>query len=126
MRVPYVLACIALLIPSLAFADQSIAGKWRANLASHVTIEMNVSPDGNWDSQTLQNGSSIARMSGTYRQTRKSGTTGTLVFTPTQAQTTAQHGATTVERDVYSLSNHGQVMRLTSGGDTMVFHKQAQ
>ena len=126
MRTLYFLACIGLLIPGLAFADQSIAGKWRANLGSNVVIDMNVAPDGNWDSQTVQNGSIVARMSGTYQQTRKSGTTGNVVFAPTQAQTTAQHGAATAERDVYSLTSHGQVLRLTSGGDTMVFHKQAQ
>ena len=113
-------------MPILASADQSIAGKWRASLGSNVAINMNLSPEGNWDSHTFQNGSVIAKMSRTYQQTRKSGITGNLVFTPAQAQTTAQHGAATVERDVYSLTNHGQVLRLTSGGDTMVFHKQAQ
>jgi len=46
------------------------------------------------------------------------------VFTPINSQTAAQHGAPDVEHDRYQLTDHGQVMRLTSGKDTMVFRKQ--
>ena len=113
-----------LVFPHLAFADATVAGRWQADLGSNVKIAMDVSEDGNWSSQTMQGDQVVSTMSGTYRQTIKSKTSGILVFTPTKAQTSAQHGAPTVERDTYAVSSDGQVMKLTSGGDTMVFHKQ--
>ena len=113
-----------LVVPYLAFADATVAGRWEADLGSHVKIAMDVSEDGNWSSQTTQSDRVVATMSGTYRQTTRSKTSGILVFTPTSAQTTAQHGAPSIERDTYAVSADGKVMRLTSGGDTMVFHKQ--
>jgi hypothetical protein len=118
------LAGIALLTPGLAFADQSVAGQWKAELGSNVAIVMNVTADGKWESETSQNGSVVAKMTGTYRQTKRSQTSGNLVFTPTQEQTGQQHGAPTVEYDAYQLAESGNVLRLTSSGDTMVFHKQ--
>ena len=113
-----------LLVPHLAFADATVAGRWQADLGSNVKIAMDVSENGSWSSQTMQGDQVVATMSGTYRQTAKSKTSGTLVFTPTKAQTTAKHGAPSVERDSYTVSADGQEMRLTSNGDTMVFHKQ--
>ena len=113
-----------LAIPHLALADATVAGQWEADLGSNVKIAMNVSEDGNWSSQTVQGNDVVAKMSGTYRQAAKSKSSGTLVFTPTSAQATAQHGAPSVERDTYTVSHDGQVLRLTSGRDTMVFHKQ--
>jgi hypothetical protein len=119
-----VLASMALLLPSLAYADEHIAGQWRADLGSKVVIHMNVTPDGRWDSQTAQNGQVVAKLDGKYEQTPTTSSSGSIVFTPTQAQTSKEHGAATVERDKYRLSQDGKTLRLTSGGDTMVFHKQ--
>jgi hypothetical protein len=115
---------IALTIPSLTRADEAVAGNWKARLGSNVSITMDVSPDGTWSSQTAKGDSVVAQMSGTYEQKRNSPTSGNLVFTPTNSQTAAQGGAPAVERDRYQLTNSGQVMRLTSGSDTMVFRKQ--
>lgn len=123
MRRAFLLAA-ALLVPAAAWADQSVAGKWKADLGSHVTIVMDVDAHGHWDSETTQNEAVVARMDGTYRQTKRSATTGNLAFVPTKSQVTQQHGAPTVEHDRYRLTNDGHVLRLTSGGDTMVFHKQ--
>jgi hypothetical protein len=118
------LIAAALLVPAAAWADQSVAGKWKADLGSHVTIEMDVDAHGHWGSETTQNKAVVAKMDGTYHQTKRSATTGNLVFTPTRSQVTQQHGAPTVEHDSYRLTADGHVLRLTSGGDTMVFHKQ--
>lgn len=121
-----VLVGLALLAPTLAFADETVAGQWRANVGhagqQPITIDMTVSPDGKWDSQTNQGNKPVAKMSGTYQQTTKSDTSGTLVFTPTQGH--AQQGEPKVERDTYRITNDGRTLRLTSMGDTMVFHKQ--
>lgn len=106
------------------FADESVAGKWMAHLGSNVSVTMNVTPDGKWDSATAKNGSTVAQMSGTYQQQATSPTHGMLVFTPTKSQVTSQHGAAEVENDLYELTDGGQVMHVTSGGDTMTFHKQ--
>ena len=115
---------VLLAVPHLAFADATVAGQWEADLGGNVKIAMDVSEDGKWTSQTVEDSQVVATMSGTYRQTTKSKASGILVFTPTSAQTTTQHGAAAVERDTYTMSNSGQVMKLTSGRDTMVFHKQ--
>lgn len=114
----------ALSIPGFAFADETVAGKWLAHLGSNVSVTMNVTPDGKWDSATARNGGKVAQMSGTYQQQTMSPTHGMLVFTPTQSQVTSQHGAAEVENDLYEMTDSGQVMHLTSGGDTMTFHKQ--
>ena len=117
-----VLAILAL--STGAFADDTVAGKWLAHLGSNVSVTMNVTPDGKWDSTTAKNGNKLAAMSGTYQQQVTSPTHGMLVFTPTQSQVTSQHGAAEVENDLYELTDNGQVMHMTSGGDTMTFHKQ--
>jgi hypothetical protein len=124
MRAAAMLVGLVLIAPLPALADEAVAGKWKADLGSNVTIEMDVSADGQWSSKTSQGDAVVAQMAGTYRQTKKSPTAGSLVFTPTQSETTAQHGGSKVERDTYKLTKDGEEMRLTSGGDTMVFHKQ--
>src|SRR5690349_18523080 len=117
-----VLVGLALLVPALAFADETVAGKWRADVGhagnQPITIEMNVTPDGQWDSQTNQGAQAVAKMKGTYQQKTKSPTSGSLVFTPTQGQT--QHGKPQVEHDNYRVVDNGRTLRLTSMGDTMV------
>lgn len=122
---PVLAGLMLAIMPSLALADASVAGHWRAHLGGDVTIEMNVSPDGTWSSETAKAGTAIAEMKGTYRQKTKSQTAGDLVFVPTKSHVTAQHGAPKVEYDTYRLSDDGQMMRLTSSGDTLEFHKQA-
>ena len=73
-------------------------------------------------------------MAGTYKQTKRNATSGTLVFTPTPSKSNAsqEHGAPQVETDAYTLQDHGKALRLvtqgagsSSSGDTMVFHKQS-
>lgn len=118
------LALIA--IPGMAFADKIVAGNWTADLGEHdgkaVSIIMSITEDGHWASKTVQGNQPIAAMSGTYTQTTVSPTTGTLVFTPSKAETSAEHGAAEVETDAYTLSDGA--LNLTSNGDTMVFRKQ--
>ena len=110
--------------PGVAFADSSVAGQWEADLGDNVKIAMDVLADGHWHSQTVQGDKVIATMSGTYRQTKKNATSGTLVFKPTQSQVSAQHGAPTTEYDTYSLQNDRQVLRLVAKGDVIEFHRQ--
>lgn len=112
--------------PRLAFADKSIAGNWAADLGENegkaISIVMSITEDGHWASKTIQDNQPIAAMSGTYKQTTTSPTTGTLVFTPSEAKTSKEHGAAEVETDNYVLVDGA--MDLTSNGDTMVFRKQ--
>jgi hypothetical protein len=119
----FIVGGLLLAWPTLAFADASVAGYWIADLNDGVTIEMNVEPDGQWNSETTKNKETIAEMAGYYRQTVASATSGTLVFTPSQSHVTVAHGAPTVEHDTYKLSADGQVLDLTASGDTMEFHK---
>jgi hypothetical protein len=114
------------LCPSLAFADASVAGDWKADLGGDVRIEMTVSPDGRWSSETAEGDATVAQMAGTYRQKVKSPTSGELTFVPTKSHVTSHHGAPKVEYDTYKLSDSGQVLNLTSGGDTLEFHKHTQ
>lgn len=107
-----------------AFADESVAGNWHANLGQGVTINMSVSPDGNWSSDTYQKNSVVREMRGTYTQTHARNGEGVMVFTPTQAST--QGGAAEPETDRYQLAQNGNQLKLTSGGDTMVFEKQTK
>ena len=111
-------------VPGLAFADASVAGHWKADLGDDVRIEMTVSPDGKWNSETAKGDSTIAQMEGTYRQKVKSPTSGDLTFVPTKSHVTAQHGAPKVEYDKYRISDDGQVLHLNSAGDDLEFHKQ--
>jgi hypothetical protein len=86
-----------------AFADENIAGYWRADLGDEVTIEMNVTPDGQWNSETAKGHAAIAQMSGTYRQTAAGANTGKLVFVPTQSHVTSPHGVPKVEYDTSAM-----------------------
>jgi hypothetical protein len=61
-------------------------------------------------------------MHGTYKQSQSEHQSGTLVFTP--VETSAGTGNAQVETDQYQMADNGQELRLTSGGDTMVFKKQ--
>jgi hypothetical protein len=114
-----------LAVPTLASADQSIAGQWQADLGHNVMIAMDVLADGHWASETVQSNKVVAQMAGTYDQRKQGETTGTLVFTPVKSSTSAEHGKAQVETDRYALEQNGRVLRLTTGKDAMVFHKQA-
>lgn len=126
MRIAFFVVLALLASSGLAFADKTVAGNWVADLGQHdgddVSIVMSITEDGHWASKTTQGDKPIAAMSGTYTQTTESSTTGSLVFTPSTAETSAEHGAAEVETDTYSLDNGA--LKLTSDGDTMVFHKQ--
>ena len=119
-----ILAGLLLAAPIVAHADDAVAGKWKASLGSDVEVNMDVSPDGKWSSETVQEGKTVAQMTGDYKQTAKTKTSGSLVFTPEKSKVTSQHEAPTVEYDTYTLTNNNQIMRLVASGDTMVFHKQ--
>ncbi len=118
------LAAVLTAAPMMAMADESVSGQWQANLGHHVLIAMDVLSDGHWSSQTVQNNKVVAEMAGTYDQKRQDDTSGTLVFKPVTAKTSGQHGGATVETDTYRLENSGKTLRLGSGKDVMVFHKQ--
>ena len=105
----------------VAMADESVSGTWHADMGDGVVINMSVTPDGNWNSETSQNSKVVRQMQGTYTQKKSSDTAGVLVFTPTKA--TTRNGKATIETDRYELT--GDQLKLTSGGDTMVFDKQA-
>lgn len=122
------LGAAAALLPTLAFADDRLAGQWRAEVGKDAFISMAILADGFWTSETVHKKKVVAEMAGTYKQTNKNGKSGTLVFTPTPAKTkvSKEHGAAVVETDNYSLQNGGKVLKLTTVGtnDVMVFHKQ--
>ncbi len=118
------LASVLAMTPMLAMADESISGQWQANQGHGVIIAMDILVDGHWFSQTVQNDKVVAEMAGTYDQTKKTDASGTLVFTPVTSKTTAAHGAAKVEKDTYTLSDKGKVLRLVTDGQAMVFHKQ--
>jgi hypothetical protein len=88
-----------------AFADASVAGRWRANLGSGVTIDMNVTADGHWNSETAQRGKAVRQIRGTYTQEPSSDGAGTLVFTPTRS--TGPKGSVQVETDQYEIAEAG-------------------
>jgi hypothetical protein len=119
-----VLTAGLLLAPTLAWADQTVAGQWQADLGHNVLIAMDVLADGHWSSQTVQNNKVVAEMAGTYEQKKESDTTGSLVFTPIQAKTSAEHGKAQIESDRYALEQNGRVLRLITGKDPMEFRKQ--
>jgi len=107
-----------------ALADQTISGQWRADLGHNVIIVMDVLVDGHWSSQTVQDDKVVAEMAGSYDQTKKTATTGTIIFKPVTAKTSAAHGEAKVEEDTYTLAANGTVLRLVTGGEVMEFHKQ--
>jgi hypothetical protein len=115
---------ILAMCPMLAMADESISGQWRADQGHGVLIVMDILVDGHWFSQTVQNDKVVAELAGTYDQTKTNNATGKLVFTPVTAKTSAEHGAAKVEKDEYTLSGDGKVLRLVTDGQSMNFHKQ--
>jgi len=120
------LAATAGFVPSLAMADESISGQWQAHLPGNVIVAMDVLEDGSWTSENVQNDKVVARMAGTYEQTKTNAKSGTLVFTPVKSKVSEEHGAATVEADKYSLEHRGTVLRLVSAnGDVMMFRRQA-
>ncbi|MFL5283566.1 MAG: hypothetical protein ACJ8AW_21890 [Rhodopila sp.] len=123
MRAFALAAVLGLVATTAAFADATVAGDWQADIGSNVTITMNVTPDGGWNSETRQDNKVVRQMKGTYRQTASGNDKGTLVFTPTEAR--VKRGKVTTETDRYQLSDGGNQLALTSHGDTMVFKKQA-
>jgi len=125
MRALILAAAFSLATATVALADESVAGHWKADVGDNVTMDMNITPTGKWDSQTHQGNQTVRRMTGTYTQKQPSGDKpGELVFKPTRASGGNRRAA--VERDSYTIGNDGQELRLTSGGDTMVFQKQGQ
>jgi len=120
------LAATAAFVPSLAEADESISGQWQAHLPDNVIVAMDVLGDGSWTSENVQNNKVVAQMAGTYEQKKINAKSGTLVFTPVKSKVSEEHGAAKVETDKYSLENRGTELHLvSSGGDVMVFKKQA-
>ena len=119
------LAAAIAAIPTMASADESIAGQWRADLGHNVIIAMDVLADGYWTSETVQNKQVVAQLAGTYDQKKQNADVGTIVFTPTKAKTTSEHGQAAIETDNYTLEQGGKVLRLVSNGnDVMEFRKQ--
>ena len=121
MRAHVLAALLIVSVSGAALADESVSGAWRADMGDGVVINMSVSPDGNWNSETSQNSKVVRQMQGTYTQKKSNDTAGVLVFKPVKA--TTRNGKVTTETDRYELS--GNQLKLTSGGDTMVFDKQA-
>ena len=119
-----VLAAVFTLTPMLTWADESISGQWHANLGHNVIISMDVIADGHWSSETVQDKKVVAQIAGTYQQKKDGDTSGTIVFTPVESKTTAEHGQAKVETDKYTLENNGAVLRLNSDNDAMTFKKQ--
>ncbi len=118
------LASVLAMSPMIAMADESISGQWQADQGHGVIIAMDILVDGHWFSQTVQNDKVVAEMAGTYDQKKKTDASGTLVFTPVTSKTSAAHGAAKVEKDDYTLSGEGKVLRLVTRGQAMMFHKQ--
>ena len=121
------LTTILALTPAMAMADETISGSWLADNIGHgVMIQMDIIADGHWRSQTIQNRKTVKDLWGTYEQTKKTPTTGEIVFTPLKAQADASQGEVVIERDAYVLKNNGNELDLTTGGQTMVFKQQAR
>lgn len=124
MRALFFAAALSVAISGAALADQTVSGDWHANLGDEVAINMNVTPSGEWSSETLHKNQVVRRMRGTYKQMTSGNGTGTLIFTPTQA--TVEGGKVEIETDKYELAGDGKELKLTSSGDTIVFEKETQ
>lgn len=119
------LAAAIAFVPTIASADESIAGQWRADLGHNVIIAMDVLADGYWTSETVQNKEVVAQLAGTYEQNKQNTDAGTIVFTPKKAKTTREHGDAGTETDKYTLEQGGKVLRLVSNeNNVMEFRKQ--
>lgn len=124
MRALFWAALLVTATTGAAMADETVAGTWKAEMGQGITINMDVAPDGGWSSETVQHKDVVRRMKGTYTQTTSTDHSGVLVFTPTQAET--DKGKVQKETDKYELRKDGNELRLTTGGDTMVFEKQSK
>jgi hypothetical protein len=122
LRTLILAALLSVTLSAAAIADAIVAGDWHANLGSGVVINMNVKPEGAWSSETLQNNKVIRQIQGTYKQTSSKNGTGTIVFVPTEVS--SKSGRVETETDHYQMADNGNQMKLTSSGDTMVFHKR--
>ena len=124
MRTLFAAVLFSITISAAAIADENVAGHWRWTPGSGVIVNMDVGADGSWSSETLQHNKLVRKMRGTYKQTSSGSDTGTLVFTPTKSK--VKTGTVHVETDKYQLAQDGKQLKLTSGGDTMVFKKHEQ
>lgn len=115
---------VLILSPTLALADESVAGAWQADLGHNVLITMDILADGHWTSETIQSNKVVAQLAGTYEQTKTKALSGQLVFTPLQSTTSSEHGAAKIEQDAYTLKNNMTVLELKTGGETMEFRRQ--
>jgi hypothetical protein len=122
MRALILAGLLAAFSPAVAIADETISGQWRTDLSHGVLINMDVLADGHWASQTIQDNKVVAEMAGTYQQTATDNSNGKIVWTPLKSKTSAKHGAAKVEEDTYQLENGGKILKLTTKGQTMVFH----
>jgi len=122
LRTPVLATLISLALTTGALADASVAGNWHADLDSSVAIDMQVAPNGGWSSKTFEQSKVVRQMRGTYKQEKAGDGSGTLVFTPKQYS--ARRGTVQTETDSYELGENGRQLKLTSGGDTMVFEKR--
>ena len=122
MRAIFCAALFSVAMSMAAFADESVSGTWHADLGSGVSINMNVKPDGGWSSQTYQRKQVVRQMQGTYKQEASNAGSGTIIFTPTKYS--VKSGTVETETDQYELAEDGKQLKLTSGGDTMVFEKK--
>jgi len=109
--------------PRLATADEAISGQWRADQGHNVIIVMDVLADNHWASETVQDDKVVAQFAGTYQQTSKSPTSGTIVWTPVKSKVAQEHDAARVETDDYTLGDGGQTLTLVTQNDKMVFKK---
>jgi hypothetical protein len=122
MRAAFLTSAVAF-APRLATADEAISGQWRADLGHNVIIVMDVLVDNHWASETVQDDKVVAQFAGTYQQTAKSPTTGSIVWTPVNSKVAQEHGAAQVETDDYTLGDGGQTLALVTQKDKMVFKK---
>jgi hypothetical protein len=124
MRAAFLTTAVAF-APRLATADEAISGQWRANLGHNVIIVMDVLVDNHWASETVEDDKVVAQFAGTYQQTTKSPTTGTIVWTPVKSKVTQEHGTAQVEADDYTLDDGGQTLKLVTQKtkEEMVFKK---
>ena len=113
MRAAFLATAVAS-APKLAIANEAISGQWRADLGHNVIIVMDVLVDNHWASETVQDDKVVAQLAGTYQQTTKSPTTGTIVWTPVKSKVAQEHGAAQVETDDYTLEDGGQTLRLVT------------
>ncbi len=123
MRALFYVVLMSTALSAVALADESVSGSWHADEEGDVVINMNVTPNCGWSSETLQKGKVVRQMKGTYKQVATSDHTGTLVLTPTKSAIKTGKKAV-VETDKYEVTEGGKQLKLTADGDTWVFDKR--